>query len=117
VQYLVGGYVMEDVSLTLSLLGGDAGGVSGPRKGTGPGEHTGICLFGTAMGVPRVDVLRVRCGGGVVERPGMASVLATTAAMVANGGGYGVKVQLKARSVDEATSHRKEGCRLGETGL
>jgi hypothetical protein len=82
---------MDDVSPRLSLFGGDAGGVSGPRKGTGPGEHTGICLFGTAAGVPRVDVLSVRCGGGVVERPGMAKALATTAAMVARGGGYRVE--------------------------
>lgn len=106
VQYLVGGYVMDDISMTLSLLGGEAGGVSKPRCGTGPGEQTGICLFGTATGVPREVVLRVRCGGGVVERPGMAGALATTAAMLADGSGYRGVVQLKARSVDEADPHR-----------
>lgn len=82
----------------LSLVGGEAGGVTKPRSGTGPGEHTGMCLFGTATGVPRVDVFSVRCGGGVEERPGMGGALATTAAM-ARGGGCRVYVQLKARNV------------------
>jgi hypothetical protein len=42
-----------------------------------------MCLLGTAAGVPRVEVLRVRCCGGVEDRVGMGSVRATTAAMVA----------------------------------
>lgn len=72
---------MDDVSITLSFEGGDEGGVSRPRVGTGPGEHTGRCLLGMAAGVPREEVLSVRCGGGVEVRLGMAGGLATTAAM------------------------------------
>lgn len=81
VQYVCGGWVMDDVSMRLSLDGGEAGGVSRPRAGTGPGEHTGMCLFGIAAGVPRDDVFSVRCGGGVDERPGMGGARATTAAI------------------------------------
>ena len=77
-----GGYVMVDVSMMLSLEGGDDGGVSGVRAGTGPGEHTGMCLFGMAAGVPREDVFSVRCGGGVEDRAGMGGARATIAAMV-----------------------------------
>jgi hypothetical protein len=40
--------------------GGEAGGVSRPRAGRGPGEHTGRCLFGMAAGVPLDDVFSVR---------------------------------------------------------
>jgi hypothetical protein len=74
---------MDEVSMTLSL-GGDEGGVSGPRSGKGPGGQAGRCLFGTATGVPREDVFRVRCGGGVEARFGMDGARATMAAMVAN---------------------------------
>lgn len=80
-QYVFGGWVIDDVSMRLSLDGGDAGGVSRPREGTGPGGHTGKCLFGMAVGVPRVEVFSVRCGGGVLERPGIGSGRATTAAI------------------------------------
>ena len=59
-QCLCGGWVIDEVSMSLSLDGGEDGGVSSPRMGTGPGEHTGMCLFGTAAGVPREDVFRVR---------------------------------------------------------
>ena len=97
-QFFVGGKVTDEVSMILSLVGGDAGGVTSPRSGTGPGEQTGMCLFGTATGVPRVEVFSVRCGGGVEERAGMDGALATTAAM-AGGGGCQVCVQLKARNV------------------
>jgi hypothetical protein len=78
VQYAFGGWVIEDVSIRLSCRGGDAGGVAGRP----PGEHTGMCLFGMAVGVPRDDVLSDRCGGGVDER-GICGVLATAAAMLA----------------------------------
>jgi hypothetical protein len=73
--------VIDDVSRRLSLDGGDAGGVSRPRAGTGPGGHTGICLFGIAAGVPRVEMFSVRCGGGVLERPGIKGARATIAAI------------------------------------
>lgn len=73
---------MDDVSMRLSFEGGDAGGVSGPRTGTGPGEHTGMCLLGIAAGVPREDVFNVKCGGGVEDRPGMGGALATIVAML-----------------------------------
>lgn len=56
----VGGYVMEEVSMTDCLEGGDDGGVSRPREGAGPVGHMGICLFGTADGVPLDDVFRER---------------------------------------------------------
>jgi hypothetical protein len=45
---------MDDVSMRLSCRGGEAGGVAGSP----PGEHTGMCLLGIAVGVPRVEVLR-----------------------------------------------------------
>jgi hypothetical protein len=73
---------MDDVSIILSFEGGDEGGVSRPRAGAGPGEHTGMCLFGMAAGVPREEVFNVRCGGGVEARLGIAGGRATTAAMV-----------------------------------
>ena len=75
-----------------------------------------MCLFGTAAGVPREEVLSVKCGGGVDERPGMAGALATAAAMPASGRGYrgALVVQLKARSVDEGDARGKESGRLAE---
>lgn len=97
-QFFVGGKVTEEISIALSLVGGEAGGVTKPRSGTGPGGHTGICLFGMATGVPRVVVFNVRWGGGVEERAGMCGALATTAAMGTDGGCH-VQVQLKARNV------------------
>lgn len=72
----------DDVSIRQSLEGGDAGGVSRPRIGTGPGEQTGMCLFGTAAGVPLEEVFRVRCGGGVDDRAGKGGALATMVAMM-----------------------------------
>jgi hypothetical protein len=79
VQYVSGGYVIDDVSTRLSCRGGDAGGVAGRP----PGEQNGMCLLGIAAGVPRVDVLSDRCGGGVGDRVGTGSALATAAAMLA----------------------------------
>lgn len=85
VQYVSGGYVIDDVSMRLSCRGGEAGGVTGRP----PGEHVGMCLLGMAVGVPRDDVLSERCCGGVVEREGMGNaLLATAAAMVADDTGY-----------------------------
>ena len=77
-QYLVGGCVMDDVSIRLSCRGGEAGGVTGRS----PGEQTGMCLLGMAAGVPRDDVLRDRCVV-VEEQLGMGRALATAAAMLA----------------------------------
>lgn len=71
--------MIDDVSTRLSCRGGDAGGVAGRP----PGEHTGMCLLGMAMGVPREDVLSESCGGGVGARPGISGGLATAAAMFA----------------------------------
>jgi hypothetical protein len=71
--------VIDEVSTRLSCRGGDAGGVAGRP----PGEHTGMCLLGIATGVPRVDVLSDKCDGGVGERVGIGSALATAAAMLA----------------------------------
>jgi hypothetical protein len=79
VQYVSGGYVIDEVSTRLSCRGGDAGGVAGRP----PGEQNGMCLLGIAPGVPRVDVLSDRCGGGVGDRVGTGSALATAAAMLA----------------------------------
>lgn len=90
VQYFSGGYVIEDVSITASSRGGDAGGVTGIP----PGEHTGICLLGIAVGVPRVEVFSDRCVGGVEVPPGICGALATAAAMVTI---EKSTVQLKAR--------------------
>jgi hypothetical protein len=42
----------------------------------------GMCLLGTAAGVPRDEVLSVRCGGGVVDRPGKGGARATMVAMI-----------------------------------
>lgn len=53
--------------------GADCGesGVSGCRNaGRGPGEQKGMCLLGTAAGVPRWEVLMLRWGGGVAVRLG-----------------------------------------------
>jgi hypothetical protein len=69
-QYASGGYVIEDCSIRLSRRRGVAGGVAGSP----PGEHTGMCLFGIAAGVPRDEVFSDRCGGGVEERPGMLTI-------------------------------------------
>jgi hypothetical protein len=68
--------------------------------GRPPGEHIGMCLLGMAVGVPRDVVLSDRCGGGVDEREGIGSadLVATAAAMVANGASDEL-VQLKARNV------------------
>jgi hypothetical protein len=49
--------------------------------GARPGEHTGICLLGIGAGVPRTDALRVRCGGGVVGRLGIAGACSTIVAI------------------------------------
>lgn len=89
---------MDEVSMTVSFVGGEAGGVSRPRAGTGPGEHTGMCLLGTGTGAPRDEAFKRRCGGGVDERPGMCGALATTAAIVDDDSWY-VEMQLKARNV------------------
>lgn len=78
-QYWLGGYVIDDVSIRLSCRGGDAGGVAGSP----PGEHSGMCLLGIAAGVPRVDVLSDNCGGGVELRYMGMEALATTAVMLA----------------------------------
>ena len=53
-----------------------------PVVGLGPGEQTGMCLLGMAVGVPLADVLSVRCGGGVDVRLVIAGALATIVAII-----------------------------------
>lgn len=68
-----GGYSTCSLSLdTPEFGGGDVGGVVRPTV-TRPGEQCGMCLFGTAAGVPRTEVLSVRCGGGVEVLLGKAA--------------------------------------------
>lgn len=109
VQYLSGGYVMDDVSIRLSCRGGEAGGVAGRP----PGEHTGMCLLGIAAGVPRDDVLSDRCGGGVDVRLGMGIALATAAAMFTGGAndnqGAGERTQRGHMRLAYSTSTDKAG--------
>lgn len=83
--------MIEVVSINASSLGGESGGVAGMP----PGEHTGRCLFGIAVGLPR-DVLSDMCVGGVAVRSGIGGALATAAAMPAIDVST---VQLKARDV------------------
>ena len=78
----MGGSSSEDGLRTAFAEGGEDGGVTSPCEGLGPGEHTGRCLLGMAAGVPRDDVLSVRCGGGVFGRSGSAGALATIVAIL-----------------------------------
>lgn len=64
----------EVVSMSWDGEGGDAGGTSFRVAGHGPGLVTGRCLFGTAAGVPRCEVLMLRGGGGVAVRGGRVAV-------------------------------------------
>ena len=75
---------MDEVSIMTSFEGGEEGGVSRPRTGTGPGLQMGKCLLGTAAGVPREDVFSR--GGGVGGRLGIGCTRATMAAMIAIAG-------------------------------
>jgi hypothetical protein len=74
--------VSEDVSIASEGEGGDSGGES--AFGRGPGLQKGICLLGTAAGVPRCDVLMLRCGGGVAVRSTIAGAARTTVALMAH---------------------------------
>jgi hypothetical protein len=94
---------MDDVSTRLSCRGGDAGGVTGRS----PAGHTGMCLLGMAVGVPRVEVLRDRCVAGVELRLGMGGALATAAAMLARC--WMSTMQLKARDVEWVLGKAREG--------
>jgi len=76
--------------MSTSSRGGEAGGVAGMP----PGEHTGRCLLGIAVGVPRDEVLSDMCVGGVEVPPSMGGALATAAAMLSI---EVSTVQLKAR--------------------
>lgn len=92
VQYFSGGCVIEDVSIKPSSRGGEAGGVAGMP----PGEHTGRCLLGIAVGGLRGDELRDRCADEVELWLSIGGALATAAAMLAIESVEGA-VQLKAR--------------------
>ena len=72
----------EDVSIAYEGEGGDRGGES--DFGRGPGLQKGICLLGTAAGVPRCDVLMLRCGGGVAVRSTIAGAAQTMVALMAH---------------------------------
>jgi len=71
---------MEEVSIRLSCRGGDAGGVAG--NASPPGAHTGRCLLGIAMGVPREVLLSGSCSCGVGPRVSRSGALATAAAIL-----------------------------------
>ena len=62
------------------VVGGDIGGES--AFGRGPGLQKGMCLFGTAAGVPRCEVLILRCGGGVAVRSMLTGAAQTTVALI-----------------------------------
>jgi hypothetical protein len=62
------------------LDGGVEGGVVRP-VGAFPGEHSGMCLLGTAVGVPLTDVFKVICGGGVAGRLGNVGTCSTIVAI------------------------------------
>jgi hypothetical protein len=59
-----GGCRIEYVWMLSCFEGGDAGGVTGVRvwEGAGPGEHIGMCLFGTGVGLLGTTVFRLRDG-------------------------------------------------------
>ena len=76
----LGGWVREVVSICWEGVGGEAGGTS--RRGRGPGLHQGMCLLGTAAGVPRCEVLIERCGGGVAVRSMLAGAAHTSVALI-----------------------------------
>jgi hypothetical protein len=125
VQYVSGGYVIDEVSTRLSCRGGDAGGVAGRP----PGEQNGMCLLGITAGVPRVDVLRDRCCGGVGDRVGTGSALATAAAMLAvERGRWGAvegtqreqstrQMANEARTMDENVGQKSDVWRKGAQSL
>lgn len=78
----VGGWRSDVVSSSWVEVGGDAGGVSSWRgEGRGPGEQWGMCLLGTAVGVPRWEVLMLRWPGGGVLRPGSGAGRASMVAI------------------------------------
>lgn len=78
----VGGWRSDVVSSSGVEVGVDAGGVSSWRgEGRGPGEQWGICLLGTAVGVPRWEVLMLRWPGGGVLRPGSGAGRASMVAI------------------------------------
>ena len=72
----------ELVSIACEGEGGDRGGES--PFGRGPGLQKGICLLGTAAGVPLCDVLMLKCGGGVAVRSTIAGAARTTVALMAH---------------------------------
>lgn len=68
----------------VSAEAGEVGGVASCELellGRGPGEQNGICLLGTALGVPRTDVLMEVWDVGVEERLDSTAGLAHTVAM------------------------------------
>ena len=76
----LGGYVSEIVSIRCEDEGGDRGGDS--AFGRGPGLQKGMCLLGTAAGVPLCEVLMLRCGGGVAVRSMLAGAAQTNVALM-----------------------------------
>ena len=68
------------VSISCVGVGGEAGGTS--TLGRGPGLQMGMCLLGTAAGVPRWEVLIERCGGGVAVRSMLAGAAHMSVALI-----------------------------------
>lgn len=78
----MGGCRREVVSRSCVDVGGEAGGVSNcVGAGRGPGEQCGMCLLGTAEGVPRWEVFMFKWPGGGVLRPGSGAGRARMVAM------------------------------------
>ena len=73
---------MRDMVSSSWVEGGDMGGES--ALGRGPGLQKGMCLFGIAAGVPRCEVLMLRCGGGVAVRSMLTGAAHTTVALMAH---------------------------------
>ena len=73
---------MKEVVSSSCAAGGDMGGEL--ALGRGPGLQKGMCLLGTAAGVPRCEVLMLRCGGGVAVRSMLTGAAHTTVALMAH---------------------------------
>jgi hypothetical protein len=96
--------VREIVSISCEGEGGEAGGAS--TLGRGPGLQMGMCLFGTAAGVPRCEVLIDRCGGGVAVRSMLAGAAHTSVALIL----YIGRLEGRFRCCSDGRSCVADGC-------
>jgi hypothetical protein len=72
---------VREVVSSRCVVGGDVG---ESALGRGPGLQNGMCLFGIAAGVPRCEVLMLRCGGGVAVRSMLTGAAHNTVALMAH---------------------------------